>query len=798
MLCELGRTKTGSTTVSLIAPAHLRGRKSFSSATFKRFLSDRAGSTMPIFIMALLPTVAAVGMMTDLGRSYSIKNQMTVAMDAATLVGGRTFDATGNIDAANKATVAYFAKVLPKTISAKITSIKLDSKGNVTLAAKTSVKTLFLGAVGVNTINVDSQVQSQTVTVTSPVNVEVALVVDNTSGMTGAALANAKLAASALVNTLLPASGAGNNTVRVSLVPFSDNVNIGTVALATAATGVTNPPPATYSCPTTSTVTTPVSPPPTCTKTVGTDPCTGLDTNGYDAHGYNTAGYDHDGFDRDGYDVDGRDEHARDHWGYDEGHHYVDKSAVAGAPRTHTPRLNGDQCAQHFGQNGQAFGHNDRMSHENGDDQRGAGAMNAQQCNATHGGSNEFEHEHEHEHEHDHEHDHDGDRGDDKDNHDQWGNQRHDDDASGNPNGYQADNVSFGRDGYDSHGYDRYGYDHNGYDHNGHDQDGYDANGMDHHSRDHDGYDQDGRDKDGFDHDGYDHDGFDKHGCDHGGKDRWHNVSPAGVTPKAPGISCANTSGPSTTTTTVTTPKTCTAQSYLTTCMAERLATGPSAYTDDAPATAVKASLFHAFTTTTAANWNCPSPAAPVTPLSNKASVLNAAIAAWATPPVGTGAGHVGLAWGWYSVSQNWSSFWKSNVSSASAPAAASVKVKKIVVFLTSNGFAAHYDANFQEVFDATSPNPAAANGPSVSQAQQVCANMNKAGIEVFTVGVDANAATKTALSTCATPTTAANAIQVTHNYGVANADLVTTVQTIASQIAAATGTGSQTLRTTQ
>ena len=792
MLCELGRTKNGSTIGGLISPVLMRGRKAFSTAAFKRFLADRAGSTMPIFLMTLLPTMATVGMMTDLGRTYSVKHQMQVAMDAATLVGGRTFDATGSIDQANKATISYFAKVLPKSISAKITSIKSDAKGNVSLAASSNVKTLFLGAVGVPAIEVNNKVQSQIVDVKTPMSIEVALVVDNTAGMTGAALANAKLAAAGLVNTLLPASGAGNSTVRISLVPFSDNVNIGTVALATAATGVSAPPAVSYSCPTTTTVSTPVSPAPTCTKTVGTDPCTGLDTNGYDAHGYNTAGFDHDGFDRDGYDIDGRDEHGRDHWGYDESHHYVDKSTVAGTARTHTPRLNGDQCAQQFAGSNQAYGHNDRMSHDNGDDQRGSGHMDSNQCNAMHGGGDEFGREHGHDH------DNDGNRHDDNDNHDQYGNQRHDDDASGNPGGYLADNVSFGKDGYDSHGYDRYGYDRNGLDHNGHDQDGYDANGRDHHGRDHDGYDQDGRDKDGFDHDGYDRDGFDKHGCDHSGRDRWHNVSPAGVNPKAPGISCANTSGSAFTTTTVTTPKTCTSQAYLTTCMAERLATGPSAYTDDAPATAVTSSLFHAFTTTTAANWNCPSPAAPVTPLSNSAKTLNAAIAAWATPPVGTGAGHVGLAWGWYSVSQNWAGFWKSNVSSASAPAVASAKVKKIVIFLTSNGFAAHYDGNFQEVFDATSTNSGAANGTSVSQAQQVCTNMNKAGIDVVTVGVDANTATLSALTACATPDAAAAALKITHNYGVTNANLVTTVQNIATQIATATSTGSVVERTTK
>jgi len=75
----------------------------------------------------------------------------------------------------------------------------------------------------------------------------------------------------------------------------------------------------------------------------------------------------------------------------------------------------------------------------------------------------------------------------------------------------------------------------------------------------------------------------------------------------------------------------------------------------------------------------------------------------------------------------------------------------------------------------------------------------------VFTVGVElgASSSAQTVLNNCATPATATNAIPIPHNLIVVNnadptSGLVPTVQTLATQIAAATGTGTQTLRTTR
>ena len=235
MLCELGRAISGSAMNERIRAVASRGRAVLSAGKFKHFLADSAGNISMVFMLTLVPTVAFVGMTSDLGRSYMVKQQITSAIDAAVLVGGRTFDNTGDMAATTTAARQYFGKVLPKNIRASISSIKADAKGNVTMTAKTSVPTMFLGIVGINTIGVQSSANSLAAD-SAGLDLDLAVVMDVTGSMAdNQKLATAKTAANALVNILLPAGVTSTRKVRISIVPFSEFVNIG--SYASAATG---------------------------------------------------------------------------------------------------------------------------------------------------------------------------------------------------------------------------------------------------------------------------------------------------------------------------------------------------------------------------------------------------------------------------------------------------------------------------------------------------------------------------------------------------------------------------------
>jgi Flp pilus assembly protein TadG len=100
----------------------------------------------------------------------------------------------------------------------------------------------------------------------------------------------------------------------------------------------------------------------------------------------------------------------------------------------------------------------------------------------------------------------------------------------------------------------------------------------------------------------------------------------------------------------------------------------------------------------------------------------------------GSTAGHLGAAWAWYMVSQNWQDFWPE----VSAPKEADPKkLVKAVILMTDGMFNKEYEK--------------ADNGRSAKQAEKLCASMKEEGITVFTVAFDAPDDVLPLFSQCAT-----------------------------------------------
>ena len=795
MLCELGRTKTGSAMIGRMQAAVA----AYSHKNFKRFLANTAGNTSMVFMMTLVPSAAFVGMMTDYGRSFVVKQQITTALDAAALVGGRTFDQTGDMAKSTKAAQVYFGKILPKNIHASLTSVKADSKGNVTMSASSSIKPLFLPLIGITNIALQSAVKSLAADKTptlSAKSVELAVVMDvtDTAGL-NSRLANAKTAVNNMIDTLLPASGVSANKVRISIVPFSQYINTG--AFTAAVTNYVPPAPVvTNGTPITTTVCTTPTPtlatPANCVSWAGYDPVTGRDQAGYTKNGFDTNTHNSNPSPR---DREGCDQHGRGDDGYD---------------RDGWDKHGYDRNGNYEGQHGDGYGNDDGHHDGHGDDNGG-------QWSGHHGdddgnNSNNYTCEKQSS---------DNDHSDDRDN-------EHYD-----ANGYDA--HGFDHDGFDKSGTDPDGHGHSGCDHEGYDHDGYKL-ASDGKLRDHEGYDKDGyepdhqsvdRDRDGFDRDGYRFDAqannyggdnhqcgrsqntssndYDEHGCDRSGKDRWGVPQAVGVSPKAAGITCAkfttpNNVAPCTSVTVVPQPVVPT-PTFLLPCVIERTVASTHAYDDASPT-----DPSGAFTpiTSTVNRTTCP-PATPVTPLTNNAATLKAAVAAMISG--GKSAGHLGAAWGMYTVSPNWANFWGAQAGVGAKPAAVSANVVKIVLIVTDGGLNWHYNADTTPVDEAALGATTAqtkGNGLASSQANQICTYMKSTamGVEVFTVGVDLGTDTSTLanLQACASPATP---LFSQHFYNVPSSastttGLVPTLSTLGTSIAVATGTGNQVLRFTQ
>lgn len=183
----------------------------------------------------------------------------------------------------------------------------------------------------------------------------------------------------------------------------------------------------------------------------------------------------------------------------------------------------------------------------------------------------------------------------------------------------------------------------------------------------------------------------------------------------------------------------------ITSCVSERA--GAEAYTDAAPAAAPLGRNY--------AGSNNPCLASAIMPLSTDRAALKARIDGLSA--VGSTAGHIGLAWGWYLVSPNFASLWPAD----SRPAAYGAdRLLKVVVLMTDGAFNTAYcrgvvarDSGSGSGSASDHINCNAPNGGAFAQARALCDNMKAAGVIIYTVGFDvaADAAAQDIVQTCAT-----------------------------------------------
>jgi Flp pilus assembly protein TadG len=192
----------------------------------KRFVQSRRGNITIIFGLCMIP-VSMIGLAAiDFNRASSIKMQLQDALDAATLAAARsnaatTADIQSIGDQALRGNVDSFAAA-----SLSSDTFTLNADGTVSSTAAMDVKPLiasmFLGS--------DMNVTAATQVVRNNNKIELALVLDNTGSMSqNGKLGNLQTAANNLIDTMTAAAkrSVDPNTIKMSLVPFSMTVRVG-------------------------------------------------------------------------------------------------------------------------------------------------------------------------------------------------------------------------------------------------------------------------------------------------------------------------------------------------------------------------------------------------------------------------------------------------------------------------------------------------------------------------------------------------------------------------------------------
>jgi len=188
------------------------------AATAARFAKNEAGSFAVPFALGLSVLLAGTGYAIDLSMQVKGKSEVQDVADIASLAAAKQVDANqAELDAiAADVFNAHFGV----GGNALVDTVTRDGDA-VTVLAQGSVPTTFSRLFGIDEMLVNV---ASTATY-SERKLDIALVLDTTDSMSGQKMADLKVAAGSLIDTIEDLDG---DTVRLSVTPFSQHVNIGT------------------------------------------------------------------------------------------------------------------------------------------------------------------------------------------------------------------------------------------------------------------------------------------------------------------------------------------------------------------------------------------------------------------------------------------------------------------------------------------------------------------------------------------------------------------------------------------
>jgi Flp pilus assembly protein TadG len=202
-------------------------------------LNDQHGSVSIIFAVALVVILVVSGAAIDLVRQHSVQSQLQAAVDAAALsAASNSGSDTERQTAAKAAFAANSAGINDVTLDPVAVSV---AGGTISVKATGALKTSFMSLAGINAIPLNALAESAT---SDSADMEVALVVD-VSGSMGNFMGSKdrievlKDSAQNLLDTL-SSNGSDMSHVKVGVVPFNMNVNLG-ASYSSYVTGLSNP-----------------------------------------------------------------------------------------------------------------------------------------------------------------------------------------------------------------------------------------------------------------------------------------------------------------------------------------------------------------------------------------------------------------------------------------------------------------------------------------------------------------------------------------------------------------------------
>jgi Flp pilus assembly protein TadG len=194
-----------------------------------RFVADRRGSVAMTFGLVFVVMVGAIGAAIDYSQAARLQRQLQEALDAAAVAAAKS---VGRPEAEIIGVArSFLAANLPPALASTAVTIEV-ADGGATVRLRTSeparLPTTLLGVVGISSIPVSVSAEARN----GIRDLEVVLALDNTGSMSGQKINVLRRAVVDFLRAMEDLSGRSGrqDSVRVGIVPFDTNVNMGHLA----------------------------------------------------------------------------------------------------------------------------------------------------------------------------------------------------------------------------------------------------------------------------------------------------------------------------------------------------------------------------------------------------------------------------------------------------------------------------------------------------------------------------------------------------------------------------------------
>ena len=188
----------------------------------RSFKWNKKGNVAILFGLALVPIALAIGAAADYGRGLAVRNRMADAADAAALAIG-SWQGLTQAQLKQRAQ-QFFDANYPSSEMGTAGKLNVSFAGDdIKVEVSGTVPTTFLKLANINSLDVGA---SSTVTKKQR-NIELALVLDTTGSMSSSGKMSAMQAAAQKMVQDLFQGKSTSDTLKISVVPFSGAVNVG-------------------------------------------------------------------------------------------------------------------------------------------------------------------------------------------------------------------------------------------------------------------------------------------------------------------------------------------------------------------------------------------------------------------------------------------------------------------------------------------------------------------------------------------------------------------------------------------